>query len=297
MKKKEFIKMFENEIAWNSAMKFDKNIRNLVKTLNNILVIEIFDKYFADYNNKSDIDLNDIRDQFIEINKLFYNRNLVKGCRQTKGFMEDCLSFICQNYDYSAININSGNNPRDFRTYLITNNKNIFSILNEEISKENDFLTQIYNYIAKIDHHTSIKVLTKNIEQNKKIRNIQYSYCSITSFIIFLLFDFLYTKKNKKIDDNLLFIIKTITTLNSILTISFIYNYNEEDYLNLITTSKLNNPTDEKYLNDLSEWNKKVTSNNSAHFSKEDKEFINQLFKDFDKELISRGYITSKNEG
>ncbi len=293
MKKKEFIKIFGNEVAWNSAMKFDKNIRNLVKTLNNILVIEIFDKFFADYNNKSDIELNDIRDEFIEINKLFYNRNLVKGCRQAKGFMEDCLSFICQNYDYSAININSKNYPSDFRKYLITNNERIFSIVNEEISKENDFLTQIYNYVAKIDHHTSIKVLTKNIEQNKEFRNIQYSYCSITNFIIFLLFDFLYTKQNKKIDDDLLFIVKTIDILNIILTISFIYNYNEEDYLNLITTSKLNNPTDEKYLNNLSEWNKKVINNNSAHLSKEDKEIINELFKDFDKELISRGYITS----
>lgn len=296
MRKQEFRKLFDNDIIWNSAMKIDKNIRIVVRTLNNVLAIEIFNKQFADFNNKSDIDLNDIRDEFIEINKLFYNKDLVKGCRKTKGFIEDCLSFICQNYDYSAININSGNNPRDFRKYLIENNDSIFSILNEEISEEYDFLTRIYNYIAKIDHHTSIKVLTKNIERNKRIKNIQYSYCSITSFMIFLLFDFLYTIQKKEIDEDILFIIKTVTTLNSILGISFIYNYDKQEYLNLITISNLDNPIDEKYLNDLSEWNKKVITNNQSQISKEDREIIDELFKTYDDELKSRGYINSKNE-
>jgi len=296
MRKQEFIKIFGNDIVWNNAMKIDKSIRNTIRTLNNVLAIEIFSKQFANFDNNSDIELNDIRDEFIEINKLFYAKNLVKGCRQTKGFMEDCLSFICQNYDRQAININSGNNPRDFRKYLIKNNDTVFSILNEEISEEYDFLTQIYNYVAKIDHHTSIKVLTKNIERNKRIRNIQYSYCSITSFMIFLLFDFLYTKQKKEIDDDLLFIIKTITTLNSLLSISFIYNYDKQEYLNLITTSNLNNPVDEKYLSDLSEWNKKVTANNQFQISKEDRQFIDELFKTYDDELKSRGYIDIKNE-
>lgn len=296
MKKQEFIKIFGNDIIWNNAMKIDKNIRIVVRTLNNVLAIEIFSKLFANFNNKSDIELKDIRDDFIEINKLFYDKDLVKGCRKTKGFIEDCLSFICQNYDYNAININSGNNPRDFRKYLIKNNDAIFSILNEEISEEYDFLTKIYNYIAKIDHHTSIKVLTKNIERNKRIKNIQYSYCSITSFMIFLLFDFFYTKQNKEFDEDLLFIIKTITTLNSILGISFIYNYDKQEYLNLITTSNLDNPTDEKYLNELTEWNKKVITNNQSQISKEDRELIDELFKTYDDELKSRGYIDVKNE-
>lgn len=290
MKKKEFVKIFKDEEIWNRAQKIDKQIRNVLVLLNKVLVTEIFDKLLVNFNNTSDIEIIELRNEFEEINELFYNRKISKGCRQTKGFIEDCYSFICQNYNKNSIKITSKSYPNDFRNYILENNKMLFSLLNDEI--ENDqFLSKTYNYVAKIDHHTSIRIMTKNLEQQTRIRNIQYSYCSITNFFIFLLFDFIYTKNKLKMDEDTLFVIETIATINTIIGISFVYNYDKKEYLNLLINSGLNNSIDNNYLDNLTRWNQNVLLKSKERISKDDSKYVKELFNDFNLQLKKRGYL------
>jgi hypothetical protein len=291
MRRKELIKIFANQQALDNANKIDRKIKNLIKFLNNVLIVEIFDKYYMGFENKSKIQLKEIQNNIIEINNLLYKRKIVEACRRMKGLMEDCIAFICQNYDINSIEINSETRAKDFREYIINNNSKFLSILNEEVSKEYDYLTQMYNYIAKIDHPTSIKFYTKNLEQEKRIKNIQYSYCSIITFLLFLLFDFRYTKKNSKNNSDTLFIIKTIMSLSTIISISFIINYDNKKYLNIKIISSLDNSTDEKYLNDLSEWNKRVLAKVNTKMTEGDKKLLNDIFKSYDDELRIRNYL------
>lgn len=293
MKKKEFMKIFNNETMWNNIKKIDKRTDTLIKDLNNIITIEIFDKLYKYYNNKSNIEIDDIRKELDEINSLLYNRKIALACRRLKGFMEDCLVFISQNYDDKAILITTSLRAKDYREYLIQNNNKIFSILNEEIAEPNNYLLEIYNYISKIDHNTSLTVYTKNIEKHNEFKNVQYTYCSITNFILYLLFDFIFTQKNLNESENSTFIIKTFTVIEEIILISFIRNYDKKKYLDIHLLSKTNNEIDEKYFSKLAEWNKEISRNIKKEISKKEINLIQNFFATYDDDLRKRGYLKS----
>ena len=289
MQKKDFMKLFNNQNMWNNIKKIDKKTDILIKSLNNILIIEIFDKLYKDFSNHSIIEITEIKSQLIEINSLLYERKLVIACRRLKGFMEDCLMFICQNFNQNGVTIDINTKAGDYRKYILDNNSKIFSMLNEEI--ENNYLNKIYTYIAKIDHNTSLTIYTKNLQNYKQIKNIQYSYFSIVNFLIFLLFDFIYTLNKSENSGDSLFIIKTLTNIDTIILISYIRNYDKKKYLDIKLSSKMNNPDDEEYINNLNEWNKRICTDFQNSISEEDIKIIQGFFACYDDELRIRGYL------
>lgn len=292
MKKQDWINIFGNDALWSSVKKIDRKMLKNVRLLNHVIFNEVFNKFYLNFESSSDISLEEIRNQIAEVNKLIYNRNLAIACRRIKGLLEDSIAFICLNTGQSDIDIDSNTRPADYRKFLIKNSEMIFTIVSEEVSKEYDFLTKIYDYIAKIDHNTSITSYTKNLEQNKKINNIQYSYFSIVCFVIYLLFDFKITKSRHEINEDVIFVMKAFSVLNTLILLSFILNYNHDEFLRINLISGLNNKTDEKYLNELKTWSSKIIESNSRKLSFEDNERISELIRTFDSELKERGYLS-----
>lgn len=290
MKKSEWMKLFNNEAAWSTAKKTDRKLAKLVKQLNGVILNEVFEKHYFGFINKSDIDLEELRSQILEINSLLYNRKIMTTCRRIKGLMEDTLTFICQNHDSNSIKITTSTRPIEFRRFIIDNSYDVFSILHEQVSKDQDFLTRIYEYVAKVDHTTSIKNYTKSLEENKKINNVQYTYFNIVSFIVYLLFDFKITQDKLEINDDLLFIIKTFSALSFVISISFMINYNHEEYLKLDLVCRSNSIKDEKYFNDIRKWSIKNIYNTKENFTKEVKDSFNVFMSNYEIEYKNRGY-------
>ena len=290
MKKAEWMKTFNNETAWSTAKTTDRKLTDLVKQLNGAILCEVFEKQYFGFINKSDIDLDELRSQIVEINSLLYNRKIVIACRRIKGLLEDTLTFICQNHDLNSIRITTITRPVEFRKFIINNSKDLFSILHEQVSKDQDFLTRIYEYIAKVDHTTLIKNYTKSLEENKKINNAQYTYFNIVSFIVYLLFDFKITHDKLEINDDSLFVIKTFSALSIVISISFMINYNHEEYLKLDLVCRSNNIKDEKYFNDISNWSIKNINSTKENFTQEVKDSFNSFMSTYKVEYKNRGY-------
>jgi len=291
MKKQEFMKLFNNENIWNNIKKIDKRIDDLTNFLNEVLIKEIFDKLYKDFNNKSYTEITEIKEQIIEINSLLHNRKIRTACRRMKGLIEDSIAFICQNYDIESVSIHANTNTSEFRDILMNENEQIFSFLNKQISREYNYLKVIYDYVAKIDHTTSLRIFTKNLEEHKKLKNIQYSYYNIVIFIIFLLFDFIYTFKQLEYNDNIDFILDTISMIVTLITISSIRNFDKKEYLHIQMMSDLTNDKDCKYINQLNEWNKKVYDDLNDNFSNDDTKIISEAFSKYEEKLKLRKYI------
>jgi hypothetical protein len=290
MKKPEWMKTFQNEAAWSAVEKTDREIKKLVKKLNDVILNEIFDKYYLGFINKSDIDIEELRSQFLEINSLLYNRKIVTACRRIKGFMEDSLTFICQNHEPNSVRITSNTSPSEFRKYIIDNSNEIFSILHEQVSKDLDYLTRIYNYVAKVDHTTSIRNYTKSLEENKEINNVQYTYFNILFFIVYLIFDFKFTHDKQEVNDDILFVIKTFSALSMVVSISFMKNYNHGEYLKLDLLCRSNSIADERYLNDLKDWSKRVIDKTTEDLTNEVKDLFRGFMSSYEIEFKNRGY-------
>ncbi len=288
MKTREFEKLFLNNNQKNAFVKLNKNMDKHLNFFCSVLFEEIFDRTPLSQYNKSDININLMQKQFIDCKNTFLDKELVYGCRKFKGLFEDCISFICQNHNLEAIPINSNNAPKQFRNYVTDNSRIIFTDLFDDL-KENNYLTQIYNFIAKIDHHTSIKNYHHNIESSKKVNKVSYSYINILIFNLLLISDQIY-KSNAINNFDYDFILHTSIILFLLLNISFLRNFNEEEYLHIYNISKLDNPTDMKYFSDLKDFNTKVLNKTDFSFSDEEKQELINYLKEYEEKLMSKGY-------
>lgn len=200
---------------YNSVLKDYNRVMKTFEFVNYVYLDQIqkFEfKYVSKYIKSKNI-FNKIVYDFELTNKLLNEGDILNAISILRNTYENIMYIIATSYD-KTFKVKIGSSPGDYRTVLENNCKKLFSNM---IEKE-DF-NNIYKYLCKVLHPSSLKELMSYLENTKKYnmvmtKNIKY----IMVLIEYIYLDFLLKRLNRKSElcENLIRVSSYIAVVNII---------------------------------------------------------------------------------
>lgn len=198
---------------YNSVLKDYNRVMRIFEFVNYVYLDQIqkFEfKYVSKYIKSKNI-FNKIVYDFELTNKLLNEGDILNAISILRNTYENIMYIIATSYD-KTFKVKIGSSPGDYRIVLENNCKKLFSNM---IEKE-DF-NNIYKYLCKVLHPSSLKELMSYLENTKKYnmvmtKNIKY----IMILIEYIYLDFLLKRLNRKSElcENLIRVSSYIAVVN-----------------------------------------------------------------------------------